>query len=155
MMFQIFSIAFQVAGAIILLLWCLKGAKLESIIEKYFPGSNIAKRDDENNCVLEKEKLRKISKDIYINIFAFINLIVGYGLSFYAVSNESKTKALIVTILITFIIIGVEYLLSHLISICRFKDNLTVNYDKLKQFDVDTDITNKELEDMFSEVFKE
>lgn len=154
-MFQILSIAFQVAGAIILLLWCLKGAKLESIIEKYFPGSNIAKRDDENNCVLEKEKLRKISKDIYINIFAFINLILGYGLSFYAVSNESKTKALILTIFITFIIIGVEYLLSYLISVCRFKENLIVNYDKLKQFDVDTDITNKELEDMFSEVLKE
>ena len=154
-MFQIFSIAFQVAGAIILLLWCLKGAKLESIIEKYFPGSNIAKRDDENNCVLEKEKLRKISKDIYINIFAFINLILGYGLSFYAVSNKSKTKALILTILITLIIIGLEYLLSYLISICRFKENLTVNYDKLKNFDVDTDITNKEIEDMFSEVFKE
>ena len=154
MICQIFSIAFQLAGAIILLLWCLQGARLDNVIEKYFPGSNIAKRDDENNCVLEKGRLRKISRDIYINIFAFFDLIVGYSLSFYDTSNESKTKALLITMLITFIIIGIEYLISHVISICRFKANLTVKYDELEKFNVDTDITNKELDDMLSEVLK-
>ena len=50
-MIEIFAMAFQVSGALILLLWCIEGAKKKKIIEQYFPGSNIAQRNNENNCI--------------------------------------------------------------------------------------------------------
>ena len=52
-MIQVVSISLQLSGAVILLLWCLKGTSKEQIVRKYFPGSNTVKRDDEDNCVLK------------------------------------------------------------------------------------------------------
>ena len=54
-MIQILSISLQLSGAVILLLWCLKGASKEQVVRKYSPGSNTAKRDDEDNCRLSTE----------------------------------------------------------------------------------------------------
>ena len=53
-MVQIISIAFQLAGALILLMWSIRGARKIAIIERCFPGSNIVERDEENNCTIEK-----------------------------------------------------------------------------------------------------
>ena len=154
MWFQIFSISFQLAGAIILLLWCLKGAKKENIIKRYFPGSNVIERDDDNNCVLHKDKLRMVSKEVYINIIAFCDLIVGYGLSFYASQSNNKTVAFIISMMITTILLVVEYAIAHLVSVLRYKEDLIEKYEVLKKHGVDTVSTNKEIEDMFNSVME-
>lgn len=154
MWFQIFSISFQLAGAIILLLWCLKGAKKENIIKRYFPGSNVIERDDENNCILYKDKLRVVSREVYINIIAFCDLIVGYGLSFYADQSDNKTTAFTISMIITAILLAVEYAIAHLVSILRYKEDIIEKYEILEKHGVDTVPTNKEIEDMFNEVMK-
>lgn len=155
MWFQIFSISFQLAGAIILLLWCLKGAKKENIIKRYFPGSNVIERDDDNNCVLHKDKLRMVSREVYINIIAFCDLIIGYGLSFYASQSERKLTALMISMAITTVLLAFEYLVTHIVSIMVFKEDLIKKYDELEKYDVDTIITNKEIEDIFNEVMND
>lgn len=152
MWFQVFSVSFQLAGAIILLLWCLKGAKKENIIKRYFPGSNVIERDDENNCVLNKNKLREVSKDVYINIFAFCNLIIGYCLSFYSTQSEDKVAALIISMVITVILLVLEYVVAYIVSFFRFKEDIIKKYNELEKYDIDTIITNKEIDDMFNEV---
>ena len=152
MWFQIFSISFQLTGAIILLLWCLKGAKKENIIKRYFPGSNVIERDDENNCILYKDKLRVASREVYINIVAFCDLIVGYGLSFYADQSDNKTVAFITSMIITAVLLVVEYMIAHLISVLRYKEDIIEKYEVLEKYGVDTIVTNKEIDDMFNEM---
>lgn len=152
MWFQIFSISFQLAGAIILLLWCLKGAKKENIIKRYFPGSNVIERDDDNNCVLHKDKLRVVSREVYINIIAFCDLVLGYGLSFYAIQSDNKTAAFIISMIITAVLLVVEYMIAHLISVLIYKEDIIEKYEVLERYGVDTVSTNKEIEDMLNEI---
>ena len=108
------SISLQIAGALILLLWSLGNTK-KKVIKSYFPGSNIAERDDNNRVYLRKEKLRKKAKDIYMNRIAFIFLII-----------------------------------SKLIAIIKFKEDIYVDYNSLKE--VDTVITNNEVADMIEDI---
>ena len=68
---------FSASWAIILLLRCLKGEKRKYHFNRYFPGGNVIERDDENNCALRKDKLRMVSREVYINIIAFCDLIIG------------------------------------------------------------------------------
>lgn len=80
-MIQVVSISFQLAGAVILLLWSIRGAKRDKIIAKCFPGSDIIDRDKENNCIIEKNRIQRAAREIYLNIFAFLDVIVGYVLN--------------------------------------------------------------------------
>lgn len=63
-------LALQVAGALVLLLNNINGSR-EAVIRSCFPGSNIVKRDNDNNCVLPCEKLQRSAHAIYLNIVAF------------------------------------------------------------------------------------
>ena len=56
-------LAFQVSGALLLLLNCIKGGK-KSVIKNCFPGSNVVERDEKNNCKIPKEKLQESAHKI-------------------------------------------------------------------------------------------
>lgn len=148
-MTEVFAIALQVSGAIILLLWSVNGAKKEKIIEKYFPGSNVAPRDNENNCVLKKEKLQKISKEAYLNILAFIDIVIGYALAFFISSKNDATNTFLSTIIITLIVLVAENILASILSKIFYRKDEIVPYSILENNDVDTIITTEELEKMF------
>ena len=80
-------LALQVAGELVLLLNNINGSR-EAVIRSCFPGSNIVKRDNDNNCVLPCEKLQRSAHAIYLNIVAFFDLVIGYGIA--AFSPECK-----------------------------------------------------------------
>lgn len=94
-MIQILSISLQLSGAVILLLWCLKGASKEQVVRKYFPGSNTVKRDDEDNCKLSKEKLQAITSEVYVNALAFVDLIIGYLIAYFVKDTYSPVIAVV------------------------------------------------------------
>ena len=54
----ILMLAMQLSGGLILLLNGLKTSRM-SVIQNCFPGSNIIGRDDENYCVIPKERMQK------------------------------------------------------------------------------------------------
>ena len=144
------SISLQIAGALILLLWSLGNTK-KKVIKSYFPGSNIAERDDNNRVYLRKEKLRKKAKDIYMNRIAFIFLIIGYGLSLFGeLADYNEWKALVIIQIESICIIFIGLIISKLIAIIKFKEDIYVDYNSLKE--VDTVITNNEVEDMIEDI---
>ena len=141
------SISLQIAGALILLLWSLGNTK-KKVIKSYFPGSNIAERDDNNRVCLRKEKL---AKDIYMNRIAFIFLIIGYGLSLFGeLADYNEWKALVIIQIESICIIFIGLIISKLIAIIKFKEDIYVDYNSLKE--VDTVITNNEVEDMINKL---
>ncbi len=151
-MIEIISISFQLSGAIILLLWCLNGAKKEQIIREYFPGSNTIKRDDDDNCILSKDRLQMITKEVYVNVMAFGNLIIGYLLTYFAVRTCTPVYAIGLTVFLVVIIIAVEELLAKLFAAMKYSKDIIVPYDLLEKYGVDTFATDKEVSDMLDEV---
>ena len=131
----ILSISFQVSGGLILLLWSF-GRTKEKVFQLYFPGSNIVERDENNKVCLDKKKLRKKAVNIYMNRFAFICLIIGYGLSLFGdISDYNRWKALC--------IIGIESIFIILISIIYFRKDEYIDFDNLE--DVDTFTSDAEI----------
>lgn len=149
-MVQIISIAFQLAGALILLMWSIRGARKIAIIERCFPGSNIAERDEENNCTIEKNKLRKVANEVYLNIVAFIDLVIGYLVAYFSISNYNPVCAIAYTVALTAFIIVLEILIVRLIAALRFKQDEIVPYSDLEKAGVDTVPTTKEIDEWFS-----
>ena len=150
---QILSISLQLSGAIILLLWCLKGASKEQVVRKYFPGSNIIKRDDEGNCRLSKEKLQVITSEVYINALAFIDLILGYLITYFVKGTYSPCCAVVLTVILTIVLIVFEKFVAKKLAAKKYSQDLVIPYSYLEKYGVDTSITDKEIEDMFTEVF--
>lgn len=138
----ILSISFQVAGGLILLLWSF-GRTKEKVIQLYFPGSNIVERDEHNKVCLDKKKLRKKAVDIYMNRFAFICLIIGYGLSLFGdISDYNRWKALCIIEIESIVIILISIIISNVLSIIYFRKDEYIDFDELEG--VDTFMTEAE-----------
>ena len=152
-MIQIISITLQLSGAVILLLWCLKGAGKEQIIRKYFPGSNIVTPDDDGNCVLEKKKLQEVAKDIYVNIVAFIDLIIGYLITYFITDTYSSVSSVVITVILSIIVIILEQFLSQKIAELKYPEDVIIKYKELEKHNVDAIASNKEVNEMLEEMF--
>ena len=82
-MFYIFSIVFQLSGALILLCSSFKCTK-KQVVNSYYPSGAIGHPDDNDMCKLRKERIQEIVTDIYRNRCAFGNLCIGYSLTVVA-----------------------------------------------------------------------
>lgn len=146
------SIALQIAGALILLLWSL-GNTRDKVIKGYFPGSNIAERNDENKVCLDKEKLRRKAEDIYMNRYAFVCLIIGYGASLFGeLIDYNRWKAFVIIEVESICIILIGIIVSKLLARITFKEDEIIDFSKLEG--VDTCMTDRETEstkDIFSD----
>ena len=154
-MLFICMLAFQLAGALILLLNVVKGNK-NAVIKNCFPGSNIADRDDDNNCVIPKDKLQGSAHAIYLNIVAFADLVVGYLIAaFSPVATYDSCQTVLGVVGGTVVLLLVEYYVSLLIAKLVYAQDIIKPYSELEGYGVDTNITNKEIDDMFNDVFGE
>ena len=139
----ILSISFQVSGGLILLLWSF-GRTKEKVFQLYFPGSNIVERDENNKVCLDKKKLRKKAVNIYMNRFAFICLIIGYGLSLFGdISDYNILKALCIIGIESIFIILISIIISNVLSIIYFRKDEYIDFDNLE--DVDTFTSDAEI----------
>ena len=150
----VLSLSFQVAGAVLLIIKYF-GKTKERIIEEYFPGSNIAERDENDNSTLEKEKVRFCVRNIYDNRMAFLFIAVGYILSIFGeVNGECKLCILMFVIACTVAIILLEKAFSIIVSNLIYKNDITVPYDNLKDR-ADTVITENEIREIAMRKFNE
>lgn len=146
-------LVFQLSGALILLLNSVKCRK-ERIIKNCFPGSNIVERDENNNCKIEKEKLQKSAHNTYLNMIAFVDLVVGYVLAVFSPTSSTEIcLVLLEVILFTCILIFAEYKFSLICAKIIYANDMVIPFKNLDG--VDTVFTNKEIEDSFNNVFKE
>ena len=136
------SIAFQLSGAILLMVkfW---GKRKEEILQQYFNSSESICRDDGEEVVLHKEKLRKIFKEICLTRFSFIYIVLGYALSVLDISTSKKSAILIILSMSALLI-----LLAHFVNIliCRIKysKDLKILYDEAVEKGNATQIMSKE-----------
>lgn len=136
------SIALQLSGAI-LLMFKFWGKRKEEILQQYFNSSESICRDDGEEVVLHKEKLRKIFREIYLTRFSFIYIVLGYALSVLDKSTSKCCAILIIMSMSVFLI-----LLAHFVSIliCRIKysKDLKIPYNDAEKIGNATQIMSKE-----------
>ena len=146
-------LVFQLSGALILLLNSVKCRK-ERIIKNCFPGSNVVERDENNNCKIEKEKLQKSAHNTYLNMIAFINLVVGYILAVFSPTSTTEIcLVLIEVILFTCILLGAEYKLTLDCAKIIYANDMVIPFKNLDG--VDTVATNKEIDEILNDEHKE
>lgn len=149
----IFMLAFQLSGALLLLLNSVKGGK-ESVIKHCFPGSNVAERDENDNCKIPSEKLQKSAHEIYLNRIAFLYLTIGYFLAAFSPTTEIRIVLVVAKmIIVTFALLVFGYYFSRFCAKRIYSEDISIPYDKLEG--VDTNTTNQEIYGIFDEIFEE
>ena len=128
------SFAFQLAGAVILLLGSLW--KIDKKIKNMsVENDGIPFFEFDNTTVVSKDDLRKNARKVYINIAAFFDLVIGYGAAIFAESSALPNYCIFLLVaLTTSLIISIQLLLSGLIAKIRNKTDQKVNI---------TDMNNK------------
>ena len=127
------SYAFQVAGAIILLLWSFKSCdeKIRNMAASdegqwgYFDATGVYD-------ILDKEKLQESARTLYKNIIAFIDLVIGYGLAIFMEDvTVSGIWMLTYVVLAVIIIVFVESIIISLIAKRNYPESIK-NYKNEK-----------------------
>lgn len=150
MLFE-FSIAFQLAGAIILLLWSF-GKVSKNAVEMCFPSIAAVDTDSEGNGILKKEILQKNVEKIFLNIWAFACIVIGYLLSVFS-SNDMKyliEKATIVVITTVFFVV-IGQISARYLSKGWFKNDVKLSPEEMEKMNVLSPISEKDLLDMFKQ----
>lgn len=124
------SFSFQISGAIILLLWSLR--KCDNKVKKMCLEHNLQWLDFEGNATISREKIQANAKTVYLNICAFIDILLGYGCAIFIENLElNKFYIFLLIIGITSVIIIFEKILVNCIAKIKYPKDQKVNYDNL------------------------
>ena len=151
----ILSISLQMAGAICLIMnyW---GNVEEKVNLSYYAGGEIPKAQDNNKVRLKKDKLQSCAKDIYMNRFSFICIIIGYGVGIFGNITDGSNKLYVLLAICLFCValIYVVQGLSSLISKKAYKDDREVERTIIENF-ADVQWPDKEQKDFIDSLFKD
>lgn len=150
-MLFVFSMAAQLAGAIILLLWSL-GKIHKNSIEMCFPGIVAVDIDSEGNGILKKEVLQRNVEKIFLNIWALACIVCGYIMAIFTSNNMEYTleKAVVVALL-TILLIIIGCISARYMSKCWFKDDVKLTQEDMEKMNVLSPISEKEIDSLFEE----
>lgn len=150
----ILSISLQVAGAICLIMnyW---GNVKEKVILSYYVGGEIPKVQDNNMVLLKKEKLQLCAKDIYMNRFSFICIIIGYGIGLFGNITDGSNKLYVLLAICLFCVIltCLGHSSSSLISKKVYKNDMEVNREIIEKV-ADVQWSDKEQKEFIDGLFK-
>lgn len=148
------SLALQVAAGTLLLLWSF-GKRNQTVLELYYPGSNMVHQDEDGMVTLCSDKLQKKYRVLLLNIFSFGNLVCGYLLSIFAEKNMSNCSTFLSVICATALILLLEIKLSSEIAKRRYPADMLVPYSELQShgLDLNTNMTNAEIKRILDDTF--
>lgn len=154
LLLYILSLAFQIAGAVLLIIkYC--GKTKQRIINEYFPGSNLIERDDNDMLHLEKKKVQVCVKRIYDNRISFAYIAIGYVLSVFGESsNSSKAVIIFYMLFFTTALILVEKIISASFARLLYQSDIEMKYSEIEEI-ADTVITEKEIDEIINGIFRE
>lgn len=150
----VLSLAFQISGAVLLILkyW---GNMRQRIINEYFPGTGIASNDGDDNAVLDVFRVRECVIEIYSSRVAFIYIAIGYALSVF---GEKGEVASIIVLLMVFVasgvLIGVEFMLARVVARALYKDDIIISYADLPE-SIDRTASTKDIDKLINKTFGE
>lgn len=151
----IVAISLQVSGAICLIInyW---GNVKKKVILTYYVGGELPKAQDNDMVRLKKERLQSCAKDIYMNRFAFISIVIGYccGVFGEITENANKYYILLTIMLFCIILICIGYAISVAVSKKAYKDDMEVDRKIIEEI-ADVQWSDKEQTKFIKDLFGE
>lgn len=136
------SLALQVSGALILILFCW-GNTERRVLNTIFSATSSVHREDDNTVIVSRDKLIRAHKNVLLNRTAFILIAIGYLLSLFG-SNEGIIAwiGLIIVLLMSAILVAIGVLTVRIIAkVCNRKDKVYPYEELCSKLDNDV-VTN-------------
>lgn len=147
------SIALQVSGALILIIFCW-GNTERRILNTIYPANASIHREDDNTVIISRDKLIRAHKNVLLNRTAFILIGLGYLSSLFG-SNEDicALKALVIVVIASVVILAVVvFAIKKIAEICNRKDK-KYQYEELCS-KLDSDLATNMIYSEIDEAFK-
>ncbi len=123
-MIYILSLSLQIAGALILLIRSVFGAINfdDGVLDMCLSPDNYTRAPIDENGIfyLEGRTLRTYSIKLCLNIFAFLNLFLGYFLGIWGSKDYSNIETALLVIIITSMLLIIEFIVSARFSGRRY-----------------------------------
>lgn len=145
------SLALQVSGALILIVFCW-GNTDHIVLNTIYPANSSVHREDDNTVIIDKEKLFKAHKTVLLNRNAFVYIATGYLISLFGSSagvNPWTGLAIVLASCIVLVVAGV--LASYGIAkVCSRKDRRYEFEDLCSKLEneVSTNIIKSEIDEI-------
>lgn len=151
----IVAISLQVSGAICLIInyW---GNVTKKVILIYYAGGEDPKAQDNDMVRLKNERLQTCAQDIYMNRFAFIYIVLGYGFGLFGeiTKNSNKLYVLFAIILLCIILVCIGRGISVWVSKKKYKKDMDVDRKIIEEI-TDVQWSDKEEKEAIENLFRE
>lgn len=121
----VFSYSFQIAGAVILLLWSFRSCdkKIKEMCISEFGSIPIGKEDKFGmHFTLDRKSLRRNAKNVYLNIAAFFNIIAGYMFAIFVQPVDYSPGLVVLTVaVVTVGLLVLELFIVILVANCVYR----------------------------------
>lgn len=146
------SVALQVSGALILILFCW-GNTERCLLNTIYPANSNIHREENDTVIISKEKLVNAHKKVLLNRTAFILIGIGYLLNLFG-SNEGicAWEGLIIVLVASVILVAVGVMAIHIIAKqCNRKDRVYPYEEFCSKVDSEivTNVTEAEIDEIF------
>lgn len=143
------SISLQLSGALILLLWCFSKVS-NNVLDMCFPGVVFAKRNENGELYIAKEMIRQKVKTIFLNVWAFIYIALGYLTSVFAENDmDQPWYKLILIVAMTALFLVIAYFASQYISAAWGKVDRILTEEEIEKYDIPSEATDDEILNLF------
>ena len=153
-MISIIASSLQISGALILLLNSF-GSDRERVLAILYSTISSVRSDEDGMVTITKEKLRKATKQLYMNRIAFLYISIGFLLEIIIAPNPEipiLTK-LCYSIMCSVVLLAMGFIASCILAYCSFPEDIKRTYEGLKeetQDDILTNIPKKDIDNILS-----
>lgn len=125
------SFSFQIAGAVLLLLWSI-GKCDQKVKDMCVQNSGVLWENFDRTTTLSKDNLQSNAKLLYKNICAFLDIIIGYICGvFVADIPVSRWIVFCFVVIMTAVILGAGILLCNIVAKKNYPENQVVKMDDI------------------------
>lgn len=143
------SISLQLSGALILLLWCFSKISV-NVLDMCFPGVIFAKRKKNGKLYIDKVIIRQKANTIFLNIWAFVYISIGYLVSVFAENDmEYPWCKFFLIVVMTTLFLLVACLASKYVSAAWGKEDRILTDEEIEKYGIPTEVTEDEIQNMF------
>lgn len=146
------SVASQVSGALILILFCW-GNTERCVLNTIYPANSNIHREENDTVIISKEKLVSAHKKVLLNRTAFILIGLGYLISLFG-SNDGicAWEGLMIVLVASVILVAIGVMAIHIIAnLCNKKDRVYPYKEFCEKVDSEivTNVTEAEIDEIF------
>lgn len=147
-MLYIFSISFQVAGALLLMVSVLS-TKRDKVVRRFVGRGTLYRDNNTNTIFYNKTALQETFKEAYLSKFAFLYIAVGYFMGVFGVLNNDYLMLIALAIVVlTILLVALSHLAVFLILKFSKKVNRELSNEELSYLGIEPDIENISNEDI-------